>query len=88
MPGMSAVAAKLSPPVIAGAIKREPLVGVTAASKILGIPTPNFKRDAAPHLIALPVEGSAAVYFRSEVRELARELRRRRRARSNGRTPS
>lgn len=68
----------------------EPLVGVTAASRRLAIPPSNFRRDAAPHLNAIPVEGSAAVYFRSEVEELAsrrRQARAERAERSNGDGP-
>lgn len=59
----------------------EPLIGVSAAAKLLGMPPSNFTRDAKPRLIPIPVEGSATVYFRSEVSSLARELQERRRAR-------
>lgn len=72
---------KLSLQSLAADLKREPLIGVTAAANVLGIKPPNFRRDAAPHLTEVPVEGSASVYFRSEVRELAR---RRKSARRNG----
>lgn len=68
---------------LADALRSEPLIGVTAAAKLLGIKPPNFKRDAAPHLTLVPVEGSAAVYFRSEVEQLARE-RADRHSRANG----
>jgi hypothetical protein len=72
---MSATAtrSRLKPATLARNLEGEPLIGVTAASKLLGIPAPNFKRDAAPHLTAVPVEGSANVYFRSEVQALADE---------------
>lgn len=63
---------ELSPAEIAGELEREPLIGVTAASKLLGIPSTNFKRDARPHLTPVPVEGTAMVFFRSEVVELAK----------------
>lgn len=64
----------LSPSEIAVAIAAEPLISVKAASELLGIPNSNFKRDAAPHLTELPMEGSATkAYFRSEVEELARK---------------
>lgn len=76
-------ATKLSPAALVDAIKREPLIGVTAAARMLGIKPPNFNRDAAPHLLAVPVEGSASVYFRSEVRQLAREWARKREKRSS-----
>ena len=62
---------KLSPQRIAEALGDEPLVGTTVGARILGIKPQNFKRDAAPYLTAIPVEGSAAVYFRSEVEQLA-----------------
>lgn len=81
---------KLSLREIADALGREPLVGTTVAARILGIKAPNFKRDAAPHLTAVQVEGSAAVYFRSQVEGLAREwgerkaLRQARQAASDG----
>jgi hypothetical protein len=69
---------------IAHELEREPLVGVTAAAKLLGIKPPNFKRDAAPRLTRVPVEGSADVYFRSEVERLATERAQTRAARANG----
>lgn len=69
-------------------LEHEPLVGVTAAAKILGIPPSNFRRDAAAHLTAVPVEGSASVYFRSEVQLLARERGTRRRAVRAPRAPA
>lgn len=80
----TATRTKFSRAELADALGREPLIGVTAGAKLLGIKTPNFKRDAAPHLLAVPVEGSAAVYFRSEVLELAQLWARRRAARANG----
>lgn len=68
---------------LARALRREPLIGVTAAAKLLGIKAPNFRRDAGERLTALPVEGTASVYFRNEVVALARE-RARHRAKQNG----
>jgi hypothetical protein len=70
--------------VIAKRLEAEPLVGVTAAARLLGIKPPNFKRDAAPKLTRVPVEGSADVYFRSEVEALREEREAARAARSNG----
>lgn len=68
---------KQSPAALAEALEREPLICVTAASRLLGIKAPNFRRDAQPHLIGVPVEGGANVYFRSQVEELARQRQRR-----------
>lgn len=65
-------------------LEAEPLVGVTTAAQLVGIKAPNFWRDAAPHLTPVTVQGSATVYFRSEVAEFAKE-RKRRRAKGNGR---
>lgn len=75
---------RLSPAELAVALEAQPLVGVTAAAKRLGIKPPNFRRDAAPHLTEVPVEGSASVYFRNEVDDLAAERQRARSARANG----
>lgn len=61
-------------------LEDEPLIGVTAAAGVLGIKAPNFRRDAAPHLTEVPVEGSASVYFRSQVQALAEERARKRAA--------
>lgn len=77
-------ASKLSRADIAAALSEEPLVGVTAAARRLGMKPPNFNRDAKPRLIEIAVEGSASVYFRSEVDELAQERAAARAARSNG----
>lgn len=63
----------LSPAQIVEALAAEPLIGVTAASEILGIASPNFKRDAKPHLTVVEVQGTKPVYFRSEVVALAAE---------------
>lgn len=49
------------------------LVGVKAAAEMLGIATPNFKRYR-DRLTAIPVEGSADVFAKAEVRALARVL--------------
>lgn len=64
----------LSPEQLAAAIARTPLVGVTAASAILGVATPNFKRYR-DRLTPIPVEGSADVFVRAEVEALADELK-------------
>lgn len=78
-------ARKLSPVEIVGAVKHEPLIGVSAAAKLLGIPSSNFKRDAAPHLLSLPIEGSGtSAYFRSEVLALKRHRAQARASRQNG----
>jgi hypothetical protein len=68
---------KLTPDAIAEALTAEPLVGTTKASEILGIKPPNFRRDAAPHLTTVTIEGSAAAYFRSQVEALAQDRARR-----------
>lgn len=72
---------KLSPAELVAEIKRQPLIGVTAGAELLGIKTPNFRRDATPHLTEVPVEGSASVYFRSEVEQLAKDRAQRRNGR-------
>jgi hypothetical protein len=78
----------LSSSELAEQLKRETLVGVTAASKLLDIKPPNFKRDAVPRLTRIPVAGSADVYFRSEVEALAVELNAAREARNGHETPA
>lgn len=80
----STIAPKLSPALLAESLKREPLVGVTKASQLLGIKASNFRRDAMPHLVSVPVEGSADVYFRSEVQQLAQDRAVAKAARRNG----
>lgn len=60
----------------------DPLIGTTAAAKRLGIKAPNFRRDAVPHLTSIPVEGSADVYFKTEVERLAAEWEAKRAARA------
>lgn len=61
-------------------LKDQPLVGLVAAAKLLGIAAPNVSRlrsqGRMPEGIA--VEGAAQVYFRSEVLALAKELERER----------
>lgn len=50
------------------------LVGVTAAAEILGVPKPHISqrlKDVMPE--AIEVEGSAHVWIKSEVEELARK---------------
>lgn len=57
-------------------LKDQPLVGLTAAAKILGIAAPNVsrlrKQGRMPE--GVEVEGSAMVYLKSEVAGLAKEL--------------
>lgn len=58
------------------AVKDQPLVGLTAAARVLGIKPPNIsrlrKQGRMPE--GIKVEGSAMVYPRSEVESLAKEL--------------
>jgi hypothetical protein len=56
------------------------LIGANAACKLMGIATSNLHRHR-DGLTQVPVEGSAAVFVKSEVQVLARELKRQRRAR-------
>lgn len=82
---------QLSSSELAAQLAHEPLMGVSAAARLLGMKAPNFNRDVKPLLPAVPVEGSANVYFRSDVERFAAELRERREARehrSNGHEPS
>jgi hypothetical protein len=66
---------KFSPATLARHLTGEPgaevLIGTKTAADILGIKTPNFRRDASPHLHTIEVGGSAPVYFRAEVLDLA-----------------
>lgn len=64
----------LTPHELARMVEKAPLVGVTHASKILGIATPNFKRYR-DRLTAIPVAGSADVFVLAEVEALAAEIR-------------
>jgi hypothetical protein len=59
------------------------LIGVNAASRLLGIEPPNFKRYR-PRLTEIPVEGSASVFVQPEVQALADELEGTRAARRRG----
>lgn len=69
-----ATATNLTVDDLAGVLaEREPLIGMTAAAKLLGIKPSNFRRDAEPHLTGIPVQGSAKVYFRNEVEAFARQ---------------
>lgn len=87
--GMASRASKnLTVAELAGLLASEPLIGVTASARRLGIKAPNFKRDAVPHLTPVPVEGSADVYFRSEVDALAARFAQARAKRENGDTPA
>lgn len=71
---------KLSPEEMHAALKRQKLVGLTAAAKILGIAPPNVARLRAQGRMpeGVPVEGSADVYLREEVVKLARSMKRER----------
>lgn len=69
---MTATDEKLTPQELADHLKREPLVGVTVASKLLGISASNFNRDASRHLTAIKIHGTGTLYFSSEVRKLKR----------------
>jgi predicted DNA-binding transcriptional regulator AlpA len=58
------------------ALKDQPLVGLTAAARILGIVPPNVSRLRKQGRMpdGVKVAGSAMVYVRSEVEALAKEL--------------
>lgn len=58
---------------VARAVEAAPLVGSNAAAAILRVKPPNFKRYK-DRLTKVPVEGSADVFVRIEVEELAAEL--------------
>lgn len=66
--------AKMAPAELAAAVKKQPLVGVNRAAKILGIAPPNFRRYR-DRLTEVPVEGSASVFVKAEVEELATTLK-------------
>lgn len=68
------------------AVKAQPLVGVNRAAKMLGIAPPNVSRLRSQGRMpeAIPVEGSAGVYVKSEVEALASELEAERAARAGG----
>lgn len=51
----------------------EGLVGTKRAAEILGVATPNFSRYRE-RVEAIEIDGSAAVYFRSDIEGLKREL--------------
>lgn len=68
-------------------MKTPPLVGSTAAAKILGVPTPHVARLRRQGRMPapVPIEGTADAYVKAEVQALARELKRERRQRLKGR---
>lgn len=76
--GLLAEAVKMTPgeivALIAGLIGLRPLVGVKRASQVLGVAAPNFGRHK-PKLTEIEVEGSASVYVKSEVEDLADAMR-------------
>lgn len=71
---------KATPADARAVLKDQPLVGLTAAAKLLGIAPPNVSRLRSQGRMPEGVEvgGAAMVYFRSEVEALARELTRER----------
>ena len=75
--------AKVSVEDVAEAVKAQPLVGVNRAAKMLGTHPPNFKRYR-DRLTEIPVEGSAAVFVKSEVAALAEQLQAERAERAGG----
>jgi hypothetical protein len=66
-------AGKFSPADVLVVVKAQPLVGVKAGSEILGLAPPNFRRYRE-RLAEIEVEGSASVFVRSQVEELAAGL--------------
>lgn len=66
--------------VVRAALKDQPIVGLTAAAKLLGIAPPNVSRLRSQGRMpeGIEVEGSAMVYLRSEVVALGKELARER----------
>lgn len=80
---MTVAATKSPAQKVLTAVEENPLVGVNRAAQILGTAPPNFRRYR-PRLTEIPVEGSAAVFVRAEVEELAGELKAEREARAAG----
>jgi len=70
-------------------LAEQPLVGASAAAKILGIPPPNIARLRKQQRLPapIPVEGTADAYLRSEIEALAKVLRAKRRAAGGRRVP-
>lgn len=70
------------------AVAAQPLVGLKGAAGILGVKPPNVSRLRTQGRMsaAVPVEGSADVYVRSEVEALAGELGAERSARAGAAT--
>jgi transposase-like protein len=71
---------RYSPSEVRDALRSQPLIGLTAAAKRLGIAPPNVSRLRRQGRMpaGIEVEGSAMVYLESEVEALARELDRER----------
>lgn len=67
---------KATPDEARQAVKDQPLVGLTAAAKILGIAPPNVSRLRRQNRMpeGIPVEGAAMVYLKVEVEKLAKQL--------------
>lgn len=57
-------------------VRDQPLIGLTAAAKLMGVAAPNVSRLRSQGRMpeGIEVEGSAMVYVRSEVEALAGEL--------------
>lgn len=64
-------------------LREQPLVGLVAAARLLGVRAPNVTRLRQQGRMpeGVPVEGSAMVYLRSEIEVLAGELDKERLAR-------
>ena len=71
---------KLTPEEMHAALRKQKLVGLTAAAKILGIAPPNVTRLKTQGRLpqGIPVEGSADVYLREEIVKLGKQLARER----------
>lgn len=77
---------KATPADLRQAVKDQPLVGLTAAARILGIKPPNISRLRRQGRMpeGIQVEGSAMVYPRTEIAKLAKELSYERNERGDG----
>jgi predicted DNA-binding transcriptional regulator AlpA len=67
---------KMTPTEVRLALRDQPLIGLTAAARLMGIAPPNVSRLRSQGRMpkGVEVEGSAMVYFRSEVEALGVEL--------------
>lgn len=75
---------KATPAEVRVVLGDQPLVGLVAAAKLLGVAPPNVSRlrEQGRMPEGIEVEGSAMVYLRSEVLALAKELAAERKGRS------